>query len=58
MEIFFPIESLKFSFSIFYFEFGMHARPIRPHNLKELPKYFLVLRFDSVAYVLRLSLFN
>jgi hypothetical protein len=39
-EIFFLIESFEFFLFDFDFEFGMHARPIRPHNLKELPNTF------------------
>ena len=38
--VFFPIETLEFFLYDFKFKFGMNAHPIRPQNLKELPKYF------------------
>ena len=56
MEFSFQLKQFGFLYD-FDFEFGMNTGPIRPQNLKELPNTF-GLSVDSVAYVVRLLLFN
>ena len=57
--VFFPIETLEFFLYDFKFKFGMNARAIRPHKMKQMPNTFGLTQLVSVAYLITsLSLFN
>jgi len=49
--VYFPIETLEFFLYDFKFKFGMNARPIRPHKMKEMPNTFGLMQLVSVAYL-------
>ena len=51
--------SIAISFKHFFAEdLGMNADSNRPHQRKELPSNLDLTRLASVAYIIRLSLYN